>query len=312
MVRGRSERLETGRGKLPPRLSCFTHFAAIDWSGAAGERHKGIAVAICAAGRDAPQIVRPGHRWSRDEVLHWLLHEMPSGTLVGLDLGISLPFADCGAFFPGWADSPADAKALWAMVDEMCREDPHLAASSFVDHLEASRYFRRHGGREGAQFHAAGAAHRRGRFRVTELAQAAMGCKPYSNFNLVGAAQVGKSSLTGMRVLHRLAGKLPVWPVDPLAEQGSVVVEIYTAIAAMAGGRAPGRSKMNSYAELNDALAALGSAPVSGTGPIDDHSADALLTAAWLRKVAQRAELWHPAGLTSEIAQTEGWTFGAS
>ena len=31
-----------------------------------------------------------------------------------------------------------------------------------------------------------------------------MGCKPYSNFNLVGAAQVGKSSLSGMRMLHRL------------------------------------------------------------------------------------------------------------
>ena len=28
----------------------FRHFAAIDWSGAAGERHKGIAVAICPAG----------------------------------------------------------------------------------------------------------------------------------------------------------------------------------------------------------------------------------------------------------------------
>jgi hypothetical protein len=290
----------------------FGHFAAIDWSGAAGERHKGIAVGMCAIGTAAPQLVRPGHRWSREEVLAWLLDEMPPDTLVGLDLGISLPFADCEEFFPGWANSPPDAKALWALVDAICRDDPHLAATSFVDHLDASRYFRRHGGREGASFHAPEAPDRRGRFRVTEQAQAAMGCKPYSNFNLVGAAQVGKSSLTGMRVLHRLAGRLPVWPVDPLPERGSVVVEIYTAIAAIAAGRSAAQSKMRSYAELNEGLAALGSAPVPGAGPLDDHSADALLAAAWLRANAARAELWQPPALTPELALTEGWTFGAA
>ena len=292
-------------------MSRFRHFAAIDWSGATGERHKGLALAIYDAADGPPRLVRPGHRWSREEVLHWLVEEMPEGTLVGLDLGASLPFADCDAFFPGWSESPRDAKALWALVDRLCRDDPHLAASSFVDHGETSRYFRRHGGREGAHFHAPGAAHRRGRFRVTEQAQAAMGCKPYSNFNLVGAAQVGKSSLTGMRVLHRLGGRLPVWPFDPLPQRGSRVVEIYTTIAAMAGGRTPGRSKMKTYAELNEALGALGSPPVRGSGPIDDHSADALLTAAWLRTVAYREELWHPRQMTPEIAATEGWTFGA-
>jgi hypothetical protein len=289
----------------------FRHFAAIDWSGAAGERHKGLALAICDGDGGAPQLVRPGHLWSRDEVLDWLTGEMPGGTLVGLDLGASLPFADCGAFFPGWEASPPDAKALWRLVDELCRDDPHLAATSFVDHLEASRYFRRHGGREGAQFHAPDADHRRGRFRVTEAAQAAMGCKPYSNFNLVGAAQVGKSSLTGMRVLHRLDGRLPVWPFDPLPPNGSVVLEIYTAIAAMAGGRAPGRSKMKTVAELNAALATIGSPPVAASGPIDDHSADALLTAAWLRSAADREDLWRPGDMTPDIARTEGWTFGA-
>jgi hypothetical protein len=291
-------------------LSRFEHFAAIDWSGAAGERHRGIAIGLCN-GTGAPGLVRPGHRWLRQEVLHWLIEEMPEGTLVGLDLGISLPFADCGAFFPGWPDSPPDAKALWALVETTCRDDPHLAASTFVDHLEASAYFRRHGGREGARFHAPDALDRRGRFRVTEQAQARMGCKPYSNFNLVGAAQVGKSSLTGMRVLHRLAGRLPVWPIDPLPERGSVVVEIYTAIAAIAAGRPAAQSKMRSFEDLNRALAALGSRPLKGSGPLDDHSADALLTSAWLRANAGRAELWRPPELTRELARTEGWTFGA-
>ena len=284
----------------------FRHFAAIDWSGAAGERHKGIALAICAEGDTAPKLVRPGHRWSRPEVLAWLTEEMPAETLVGMDLGISLAFADRGAFFPGWAESPANARTLWALIDRLCNDDPHLAVSSFVDQIEIARHFRRHGGREGDLFGGG-----RGRFRATELAQQAMGCKPYSNFNLVGAAQVGKSSLSGMRVLHRLAGRLPVWPIDPLPESGSVLVEIYTTIAAMAAGRSAGRSKIRTIADLNQALAALDSRPIPGEGAIDDHKSDALITAVWLRRHAHRAELWAPEGLTSEIARTEGWTFGA-
>ncbi len=286
--------------------SHFRNFAAVDWSGAAGERHRGIAVGLLAEGQTSPVLVRPGHRWSRGEVLEWLLEELPANTLVGFDLGISLAHADHGAFFPGWAESPTDAKALWALIDRLCAGDPHLSVGSFVDHFEASRHFRRHGGREGDLFGGG-----RGRFRVTERAQETMGCKPYSNFNLVGAAQVGKSSLSGMRLLHRLEGRLPVWPIDPLPTNGSVVVEIYTTIAAMAAGRSAAKSKIRNYAELNDALARLGCDSLAGQGAITDHASDALITAAWLRNAAKDQALWHPAGLTDKIARTEGWTFGA-
>ncbi|MBU6393582.1 MAG: hypothetical protein KGQ75_03305 [Sphingomonadales bacterium] len=289
------------------RAGRFRHFAAIDWSGAAGERHRGIALAICDEGAAAPRLVRAGHRWSRTDVLHWLVEDLPADTLVGVDLGISLAFVDRGAFFPGWPESPADAKGLWALIDAICADEPHLSVGAFVDHPEASAHFRRHGGREGAAFGGG-----RGRLRVTELAQQAMGCSPYSNFNLVGAAQVGKSSLSGMRVLHRLEGGLPVWPIDPFPETGSVVCEIYTTIAAMAAGRSASRSKIRDGAELDEALARLGSARAGLRGPVADHTCDALITSAWLRKVAHDPALWAPAGLTDAIARTEGWTFGAT
>lgn len=286
----------------------FTHFAAIDWSGAVGARQKGIAVALCHEGNGAPALVRPGHVWSRGEVLDWLRDAMPCDTLVGLDLGPSLPFVDRGAFFPGWDESPPDARALWALVEEICHGDPHLSASSFVDHSEASRHFRRHGGRTGDLFGIG-----RGRLRVTEQAQRAQGLSPYSNMNLIGAAQVGKSSLTGMRVLYRLDGVLPVWPFDA-ASGGSRIVEIYTSLAARAAGCASGRTKMRTIEALNAALAApaISSLPVPGKGAIDDHKSDALLTAAWLRTNAGRSELWYPSALSSEIARTEGWTFGVT
>jgi hypothetical protein len=314
---------ETPRARVsaPCSTGRFRHFVAIDWSGAAGERHRGIAVAIAAADGGAPELVRPGHRWSRGEVAQWLLDDLPDDTLVGLDLGISLPFADCGAFFPGWDESPADARSLWALVERICAADPHLAASALVDHPEAARHYRRHGGRQGDLFGGGPptdghVVDGRGRFRQTELAQQTMGCRPYSNFNLVGAAQVGKSSLTGMRLLHHVSQRLPVWPIDRVKATGSVIVEIYTTIAAMAAGRPPGRSKMRSLTDLNHALGALGSAPVTGgeitdDDRIDDHKSDALLTAAWLRASAHRPELWNPRGM-STVAQTEGWTFGAT
>ena len=290
----------------------FRHFVGIDWSGAVGERHRGIAVAQAFAEGGPPRPVAESRRWSRGEVLSFLATRVTDSTLVGLDLGISLPFIDCNAFFPGCDASPPDAKALWALVDTICKGDEHLAATAFADHPNFAAYFRRHGGREGARFRCDAATHGRGRFRVTELKQAELGCKPYSNFNLVGAAQVGKASLTGMRVLHALGGAVPVWPIDPLPPQGPVIVEIYTALAAIAAGRKASASKVRTLDELNRALAMLDSAPVSGRGVIDDHSADALLAAAWLRANAHRPELWQPRGLTDRIARIEGWTFGAA
>ena len=292
-------------------MNRFSNFVAIDWSGARGERHKGIALALADLDGGPPRLLQRGKAWSREDVLTFLRDDLPDDTLVGMDLGISLPFEDCAAFFPGWEGSPPDARALWTLVDAVCANDPHLEATSFVDHPQLSRYFRRHGAREGDRFRDDGAVHGRGRFRVTEHAQAAMGCKPYSNFNLVGAAQVGKSSLTGMRLLHQLDGALPVWPIDPLPREGSVLVEIYTSLAALEAQRSSGRSKIRSYEELDTALDAIGSPGTGQAGAVDDHSSDALLAAAWLRKVGEDSERWSPRGMTKQIARTEGWTFGA-
>lgn len=291
-------------------MTRFQNFLAIDWSGAAGERHRGIALALASADGSAPGLLRRERPWSRQEVLDYLRDDLPPNTLVGMDMGLSLPFADCGAYFPGLHDSPPDARSLWALIDVIAFDDPHLSVSRFVQHGEHAPFFRLPGA-EGALFRCDRAKHGRGRFRVTEHAQAAMGCKPYSNFNLVGAAQVGKASLAGMRVLHRLGDTLPVWPIDPLPASGSVLVEIYTAVAAMAAGRSARRSKMRGFDDLNTALAALGSPAVAGTGAIDDHSADALLAAAWLRRAGDDQALWSPPAMTSAIARTEGWTFGA-
>lgn len=285
----------------------FSRFACIDWSGAKGRRQKGIAVALCERGKAAPVLAPHPGGWSREAVLAWLQARAcdASDMLIGIDFSPSLPFADRGAFFPGWPDVPATARELWAFVDRHCAEDPHLAATSFIDHDVASTHFRRSHGRQGLLF-----GERNGRLRITEQRCRDGGHGPaQSCFNLIGAAQVGKSGLTGMRMLHRLEGHVPIWPFDDPPAEGPLIVEIYTTVAARAAGIRRG-SKMRDHAALSAALAELGVAEPAPLDRYDDHATDAMLGAAWLRRTARDPRLWAPAGLTAELALTEGWTFG--
>jgi hypothetical protein len=282
----------------------FTRFAAIDWSGEAVARPKGLALAVAEAGDTAPVLICPEGGWSREGIAQWIEAQAGEDMLIGLDLSPAFPFLDAEAYFPDWTDSPRSARDLWALVERIAADDPHLGSGSFVGHAEALRHFRQRGSL--GDLHPPG----RGRLRECEHGQRAMGLSPYSCFNLVGAAQVGKSSLTGMRVLHRLSGKVPVWPFDPIPERGAVIVEIYTTLAAREAGVRRGTSKLRDSKALDAALTALGSARHVPLPRYDDHATDAILAAAWLRRAGHRRELWQPASLTDTIAQTEGWTFG--
>lgn len=287
----------------------FSHFACFDWSGQAVARPKGIALATLAADREArPRLIAPSGGWSRQTALDWLLAQAEARTdiLIGLDLSPAFPYFDCGAYFPGWDRSPADARALWLLVDAMCADDPHLGANGFLAHRQARRYFRQRGAL-GDRFGDAGT----GRLRVVETHQrATRQANSASCFNLVGAAQVGKSSLTGMRLLHRLDGRIALWPFDPVPESGPMIVEIYTAMAARAAGLAGNRSKIRDRATLVAALDRLDTPAPTRLARYDDHATDAILTAAWLRRAHAMPQLWQPSALTPHIARVEGWTFG--
>jgi hypothetical protein len=88
------------------------------------------------------------------------------------------------------------------------------------------------------------------------------------------------------------------------------VVEIYTSIAAAAAGLPRGRTKVRDPETLDAALERLGSRPHRPLARYDDHATDAILSAAWLRQVADRDDFWSPRAMTAEVARTEGWTFG--
>jgi hypothetical protein len=288
-------------------LRSFEHYVAIDWSGARGARQKGIALAIASADH-APKLIRPGHIWSRQEVLDWLHDQAAnkSDMLIGFDFSTGLAFHDQGAYFPHWPESPDRITKLWALVDHISQHDPDLLAASFLAHPEAQRHFRHGGGIVGDLFGQGG-----GRLRFVEQYQRRTGqSASVSNFNLVGAAQVGKASLTGMRLLHRIHSHIPLWPLDPIPKSGPLIVEIYTALAARAAQIPKGRSKIRDLTTLQQALRHLNSVEIQDFGPITDHQSDALLSAAWMRQIAASGQYWQPKLLTDKIAAQEGWTFG--
>lgn len=285
-----------------PKNNRFTHFAAIDWSGAKGSRHKGIAVAICGPGSAAPEIVAPpGKAWSRQQVADWVLAKASEApTLFGFDFSFAPPLVERSAYLPG-ENVPAAARAFWAYVDHVCT-DEDLGAASFLEHHHRRHFY--FGKADGVK---ADYMHLR---RCEAHYNAGGGGKPSTVYDAIGAAQVAKASFAGMRLLHRLGQHLPLWPFDPFPREGSVVVEIYTSIAARAAGRPKGRTKIRDAANLDAALAAVGSDRHRPLATYDDHATDAILTAAWLRRTAPDPCYWSPSGLTEQIAQTEGWTFG--
>lgn len=278
----------------------FTRFAAIDWSGAKGVRHPGIALAVCEQSDTAPALVPPpGGAWSRTAIRDWVLAQRDP-VLIGFDFSFAPPLIERGAYLPG-DPVPDRAKPFWAYVERLC-DDVDLGAASLLEtHHRRHFYFGAADGRKADYMHLR---------RCEAHYNAGGGGKPSTVYDAIGAAQVAKASFAGMRVLHHLARRLPVWPFDPAPTDGPLVVEIYTAIAARAAGLRKGRSKLRDAVALDAALAAMGSRPHAPLIRYDDHSTDALLAAAWLRRNAGRPALWQPPPLTAAIAATEGWTFG--
>jgi hypothetical protein len=286
-------------------MSRFSRFVAIDWSGAKGNKHRGIALAVAECGSDAPSLIAPSavapsaRHWSRSGILEWI-NNQNDDLLIGFDFSFAPPYVARDCYFPG-ADTADHARAFWAYVDQHC-DDEDLGAASFLEvRHRAHFYFGSADGPKADYMH----------LRACEAHYNANGGgKPSSVFDVIGAAQVAKASFAGMRLLSQMPARIPIWPIDALSQTGPVVLEIYTQIAARATGLRKGLSKIRTAEDLDAALTTLDSAPHKPLLNYDDHATDAIVTAAWLRKNAARTELWHPRPLTAKIAATEGWTFG--
>ena len=281
-------------------MSQFESFVAIDWSGAKGQKHKGIAIAE-ARGDAAPRLIRPGHIWSRTEVAEWLLGRASrEPTLFGFDFSFAPPIVEKGEYLLGEPDVPSNAREFWAYVDGIC-DDEDLGAASFLEVAHRRHFY--FGIADGVKADFV-------RFRQCDARLNAQGGrKTASAYDAIGAAQVAKASFSGMRLLHELDGKVAIWPMDPLPDHCSSVVEIYTRIYLRRAGMSG--TKLRTREQLNLALKNLGSPPTRLRFEPNDHQTDALVTAAGMRELARSEPgAFAPEGLTPEIGRTEGWTFG--
>jgi hypothetical protein len=150
--------------------------------------------------------------------------------------------------------------------------------------------------------------------RRTELACAeTTSTRPETVYKLLGSKQVGKASLTGIRVLNHIRrvrrDRVSFWPFE--RPKGSTITEIYPTLFRKSATES--LAKLRSLRDLNEALAGFGSDAVPrSTRNFSDHETDALISAAGLRCLAKRQETWSHPELASRQVQREGWIFGVA
>ena len=287
---------------MPPSPA-FDRFVAIDWSGAKGRRYAGIAVAKCGAGDAPPRLVPPpGGWWSRSAVFDWLRAGLERGpALVGIDCAFSLPFAVAAAYFPG---RDAGVFDLWDLIEGACAAHGDFLGGPFVEHPAFANGFWQ-SGRQPAWY--------TDPHRLTERVCRADGYgSPQSPYKLIGSKQVGRGALAGIRMLRALRAADPrvaVWPFEEPAAGRTLFVEIYPRLFLKRAGF--GLRKIRSPADVDAALAHLGARPAGLAGAVSDHDADALVSAAGLRWLSGRAEVWAPPAMDDTARRQEGWIFGA-
>ncbi|MDC3311689.1 hypothetical protein OAW28_03440 [Alphaproteobacteria bacterium] len=281
----------------------FDLFIGVDWSGAKGLSHRGIAVSEAKKGSDRPIIVSPTNGakyWSRKEVVSYLLdRSKQQKVLAGIDFAFCYPYLDKNSYFPDAKNAPKTAIQLWSLIEQINQNAPDYYGGIIWQHPIFSAYYNSPGNK-GSLFSS--------RRRETELVARQIK-SPSPTFNCVGPAGVGTGSLAGMRMLHDLKGHACRWPIETNFEVALTVCEIFpTYYFALAGIRAI-KGVQAQLEILNQALAFFGSEPMTddfiAKGP-DFDEADALISAAALRNLADKRHLWQ----VPESAMYEGWIFG--
>jgi hypothetical protein len=198
----------------------FDCFIGVDWSGNKSSWQKGLQVAIARPGTTAPVLLRgEGHkgRWSRESFAQWLAHKTRQGrALVGLDFAFGFP--DVAAVIP-------ELELSWRYVAELCHSEKNFYGGRFFKERDALHTpLINSASVRGRSYSAT-------RLRRTEIAaKRTKGATPQTVFNAIGAAQVGPSSISGMRFLQHMreyhTENVAIWPLDVL-DNRSVIVEVF-------------------------------------------------------------------------------------
>lgn len=290
----------------------FRQYIAVDWSGARGPGLKGLQVAVSAPGRAPPSVVKPPRKtWRRSDLADWIARLIQSAgpLLIGLDFAFAYPYCDGKrrAYFPGSARSPADPFALWKTVERICQRAWDFYGGPFYGNPQApfADYL--------CYRKPIGPRYAGNRYRLTEkVCLDVHRVRPTCVFKCVGAESVGCGSVAGMRFLHHFAGgtqnDVAVWPFQPSSRR-CVFVEIFPRLYYVQAGQDP--RGWHQPTVCNRVLAHFHSDPIPPSFQVQtEDQADALVSAAAIRRSASRSECWQPPSMTTCAQRYEGWIFG--
>ena len=316
----------------------FTDFIGIDWSGANIKPPKGnpvLAVGHCQSGDDPPRLVLPenGGAWTRQAIADFILafsqesdRKSPERRVL---IGIDCNFGYCHTVGVRQFGPSYSSYDLWQAVEKAATERPadsqDFYAGAYARHPVFGQAFWTKGPQPDWFIPEK-------LMRQTEkhcIAQS-LG-RPESPFKLIGAKQVGKGGLAGMRMVlylkEKLGSDLCIWPFekDSCGQARTVITEIFPRqFLVRAGFR---QQKIHSAADFTDALCRLGVRSdanqvlplLSGLDFVQDRTisdkTDALCAAVGLRMLCGQGEhvpfdLFHPPTMTRPAQLCEGWIFG--
>ncbi len=165
----------------------------------------------------APCLVTPmGPRWTRSEIVDWICSQLDGNQrlLIGLDFAFGFPFEgkDVG-YLGGRARQVDSIFSLWKLIEEKCCADPDFGCTTFIEDPGYASLFWKSGPLPQAWVE---------RKRRTELACVeATQTRPETVYKLIGSKQVGKGSVTGIRVLNHIRSAkkecVSFWPFDEVS-----------------------------------------------------------------------------------------------
>jgi len=285
----------------------FRRFVGIDWSGAKASTQSGIQVAEIAADAASPRLIGPpiGSKWSRRGVMEHIVQLSDQPTLVGLDFAFSVPWGGSNELLE--QGHVRGVRALWALIDRLCDDAPHLYAGPIWTATDSPfrPYIFHH------QSKHRGRLYDRHNLREVDKREG----NAISVYHMVGP-QVGAGSFAGMRMLHQITkahgDDVAIWPFDVVDGTKTAVVEIYPSFFyRRAGARRPKSSDLakSSYGEIDRAMSYYGAKRSRETDVCRSvDQADALISAAALKRLANGNAFESPKSQNFDLR--EGWIFG--
>lgn len=286
-------------------MKTFEQFVGIDWSGAKTPKQSySVSLASCLAGHSCPHPIKT--KLSRDDVFNWIAQQIERGTssLVGIDCNL------------GYAHSVLEAQLgtgasylqLWSEIETLCKGEPNFFAGPVWQSSSLSDSFWTSGTQpDWFNLHALR--------RITEHKAVDQGFgNPESPFKLIGAKQVGKGGLAGMRVMHKLklvyGDKVAIWPFEQhLVDSATVIIsENFPRYFIRRAGF--GNQKIRNMSELNAVLAFYDSGGFSEMLTLNDHLSDAIIASAGMRWLFAHENPLLICSLPPQAIQCEGWIFG--